>query len=42
MNKQKQTQTYREQISGCQRWEVGKMGEGGQKIQNSSYKIRKS
>ena len=36
-----QTHRYIEQISGYQMWgmEVGKMGEGGQKAQTSSYKI---
>ena len=30
---------HREQISGCQRWAWGgEIGEGGQKIQISSYK----
>ena len=27
-----QAHAYREQIGSCQRWEVGKMGEGGQKV----------
>ena len=35
-----------EQTGGCQRWggrvEVGKMGEEGQEIQTSSYKINNS
>lgn len=32
---------YREQIAGCQRQGqgVGKIGEGGQKVQSSNYKI---
>ena len=35
---------YGEQIGGCQSWGlgVGEMGEGGQKVQASSYKINKS
>ena len=35
------THRYIEQISGCQRrgWGVGETGEGGQKVQTSSYKI---
>ena len=38
-----QTHRYREQIGGCQRWGVAdEMGESGQKIQTSSYKINKS
>ena len=40
---QKNNQRYREQISGCQRQEVGdEMGEGGQNLQTFSYKINKS
>ena len=37
-----QAHRHREQIGGCQRWElgaVGKMSAGGQKVQTSSYKI---
>ena len=43
-NKKTQTHAYREQIGSCQRWGLGagKMGEGGQKVQISSYKICKS
>ena len=39
----KQAQRYKEQIGSCQRqgWRVGKMGEGGQKVQTYSYKINK-
>ena len=35
---------YREQIGGCQSWEVGggKRGGGGQKSQTSRYKVSKS
>ena len=41
--KQNQVHRYKQQIGGCQRWERGgEMGEGGQKSQNSSYKINKS
>ena len=42
--KQKQAHRCREKISSCQRWEsrVGKMDEGDQKVQTSSYKINKS
>ena len=29
----------KEQFGSCQRQRVGKMGEGGQKVQTSSYKI---
>ena len=40
----RQTHRQKEQIGGCQRQGVGggKMGEGGQKVQISSYKINKS
>ena len=36
-----QAHRYRDQIDGCQRWGsgVGKIGEGGQKVQAFSYKI---
>ena len=33
----KQNNRYREQIGGCQRWGVGKIGEGRQKVHTSSY-----
>ena len=36
------TGRYREQIGGYQMQEMGKMGEGGQNIKISSYKINKS
>ena len=29
-------------VSRVGRWEVGKMGEGGQKVQTSSYKLSNS
>ena len=46
-NLKKNPQRHREQIGGCQRqggrgWGVGKVGEGSQKVQTSSYKIAKS
>lgn len=31
-----------EEISGCQRWQVNKMGEGDPKTQTCSYKVSKS
>ena len=42
--KKKQAHQYRKQISSCWRWivGVGKMGEGGQKVQTSWYKINKT
>ena len=36
-----QTRKYGEQIGGCQRWRVAKVGEGGQRIMTSSYRINK-
>ena len=40
LNKMKhQAHRYREQIGGCQRQRVGKMDEGGWKVQTSNYKI---
>ena len=42
--KQQTNKTYEQRSDcGCQRWEweVGKLGEGGQKIQTSSHKINK-
>ena len=37
------TPTHKEQTGGCQGWGVwGGTGEGGQKVQTSSYKISKS
>ena len=38
-SKKNQTHGYREQIGGCQRQELGEMGEDGQKVQTFSYKI---
>ena len=35
----KKTPKLIEEISGCQRWQVNKMGEGDQKTQTCSYKI---
>ena len=41
-NKTRQKWTHREQGGGCQRWVgggMGKIGEGDQEVQSSSYKI---
>ena len=40
--KKKKAHRYKEQIGGSQRLGLGEMGEGGQNIQTSSYKIIKS
>ena len=38
VNKPKLTHRYRKKIRGCQRWRMGKTGEGCQRVQTSSYK----
>ena len=42
--KKKKDHRYREQFGGCQKRGMGvlKMGEGGQNVQTSTYKINKS
>ena len=42
--KKRKSHRYREQTGGCQRqgWVLGKMGEGNQKLQTSSYTVNKS
>ena len=35
--KKEQVHRYREQIGGCERWKVGKVGEGCQNVQTSRY-----
>ena len=43
LGEKKQAHRYRELTGGCQRLGgVGKMGEGGQKVQTSTYKINTS
>ena len=45
MNKEKQTQKYREQTDGCQMgggWGMGKMGDVEWEVQASSYGMNKS
>lgn len=42
-NKKTQVHRHREKIGGCQRWGgLGKIGEGGRKVQMPSYKLNKS
>ena len=40
--RKKQVQKYKEQIAGCWGRDGGKIGEAGQKVQTSSYKMNKS